>query len=57
MSGPVTVNNQIIIDGDIVPRTPTLKPEDVIRVVIADADRTSTTGVGGAIQRVIKRNR
>jgi hypothetical protein len=48
---------QVIIEGDITPRRPDMKPEDVINIIVNNGNRTDSSGIGGMIKSVIKRNR
>ena len=45
----------VVINGDITPRRPDMRPEDVIKVVANDAERGGD--VGRAMQNVIRRAR
>jgi len=47
----------VIINGDIIPRRPEMRPEDVIRIVVNDGTRGGNSGVSNMVANIIKRNR
>lgn len=50
-------NVKVEINGDITPRKPDMKPEDVVRVIVDNGMRTSNSGVGAMVTSIVKRIR